>query len=67
MKAEKRESIFDIRLTRIESKVDWCEAQRSDPILANIIAVRKRTIDLPEMRYPQKALLQRHIGHYGIV
>ena len=41
MKAEKREAIVDIRLTRIEANADWCEAQRSNPILAKIIAAKE--------------------------
>ena len=62
MKVKKKESIVDIRLTRIEAQY---EAQRSDPILAKIIAAKEEEKDLPEMRYPQKVLLQNHIGRYG--
>ena len=41
MKAEKIEFIVDIRLTLIEANADWCAAQRSDPILAKIIAAKE--------------------------
>ena len=41
MKAEKKESIFDIRLTRIEANADCCETQKSDPILAQIMAAKE--------------------------
>ena len=41
MKAEEKESIIDIRLTRIEANAEWCEAQRCDPILAKIIAAKE--------------------------
>ena len=42
MKAEKKESIVDIRLTQIEANEDWTEEQRSDPILAKIIAAKEK-------------------------
>ena len=41
MEAEGKESIVDIRLTQIEANEDWTEAQRSDPILAKIIAAKE--------------------------
>ena len=39
MKA-KKESIVVIWLIRIEANANWCEAQRSDPILTKIIAAK---------------------------
>ena len=41
MKAERKESLIDIRLKRIEANADWCEAQRSDPILAKTTTAKK--------------------------
>ena len=41
MKEEKKEFIVDIRLTRIEVNADWCDAQRSDSIMAKIITTKQ--------------------------
>ena len=42
MKAEKKESIVDVRLKQIEVNEDWTEAQRSDPILTKIIGAKEK-------------------------
>ena len=40
MKAEKKEPIVVVRRMQIEANEDWSAAQRSDSILAKIIAAK---------------------------
>ena len=64
-KAEKKESIADVRGMQIEAKEDWSEAQRNNPIIAKIIAAKEE--DKRPITYSAKVLLQKYIGHYGTV
>ena len=50
---------------QIDDNAGWSELQRRDPILAKIVTAK--TNGVPEMRYPQKVLLQKHTRHNGTV
>ena len=65
MKAEKKEPIIDIRLTRVDANEDWSEDQRGDAILTKFIAAKEKDKRPYRNEISSEGLTKAYMGKMG--